>query len=220
MAISEEEARKRRVHLLENVGVHLVVQCPDCKGDLILMAQIASSQCAQDKDGYRSLSDDDHDIILGGTKEPNSPDTFDLQSRLSDTEYVLAVKREKRKKREDVDHFEGFSSPEFDFPPPPKKAMAFQMDDTPTTTPTKKPAPTPVKTPDDSVTIDPSSTPLEKKKEATFSLKAPPKRGTLSVVNDAPPRRQRMDLTLNMIRTIEANNDMQNSDCSSLSSRK
>lgn len=97
MPLTGADADTRYVHLLEDVGVHLLVKCPDCKRDIMMMAQLSSIQSAQDTVGARSFSQDESEVVLGVNRQKNTPDTFDLESRLSDPTFVLNEKRTKRK---------------------------------------------------------------------------------------------------------------------------
>lgn len=99
MPLTGEGADSRYVHLLDQQGVHLTIQCPDCKRDLCLMAQISSLQCAQDKDGAKSLSPSQESIVL--QHQQRSLDSFDLQSTATDDDFTLSLKREKRARRQD-----------------------------------------------------------------------------------------------------------------------
>lgn len=100
MPLTGDGAEEQYVHLLGTTGVTLTVQCPDCKRDLMLIAQINSSSLAQDKDDAKSLSRDEESIVFASCRKPKAEeeDSYDLQSRLSDTDYELAFKRERRMK--------------------------------------------------------------------------------------------------------------------------
>lgn len=179
MPLSGDGADTRYVHLLGHVGVHLAVVCPDCKRELSLMAQISSTQCGQDKEEAKSLSESEE--IIFPQRRAESLDTFDVESRLSDNTHALETKRHQRKrleaKRKEQQeqriaeekqkqiNFENefFSSFE------QKQEAANNTD---TTEDKVQPAKSPSLTADSS-TIDPTEQ-VNTKRKITFELKPPP----------------------------------------------
>lgn len=204
MPLTGEDADTRYVHLLGQVGVHLMVKCPDCKRELMLMSQITSVQCAQDKDQACSLEESEEIDLRRTTTEAESPDTFDLQSHLSDNTKELERKRLERRqlenKRRDARLAQAKKEREQaantkDENERKQRFASFYVDNyKPNDNKTaERDSPT-----DGSCTIDPTEQPVTEnpKRKIEFALKPPPPKKRTML-----PNRQGKRLTLETVET-------------------
>lgn len=224
MPLTGEDAETRYAHLLGKVGVHLTVTCPDCKHELTLMAQIGSTQLAQDKDDVQSAEHtNDSEIVLGVKKEETSFDSYELQSRLSDPLFILEEKRQRRKQMDEKKNakleqeFEEAFNAQQELNTARLQTLKEKNVEWPSSSSTdylelkpaanRSPADNQLASPDkSSVTIDPTSA-RNTTNNPGFCLKP-------------PPRKRRFELTLDTIDTVKAQDDNEKDlqdDCSSLS---